>query len=222
MTKDKSQCIAEGDRLAEQAMQVVEAMPSSINDDLHQWAIDASEMLRDMVAALAARSNVQPKGMPEFPPEAFPPAIPVRDADEVLRLREHNQYLKTLVTNNAIRLKQLEAFAKETLAAQSPAPAPEVLAFGEGVVAGRTMPASHAYLCNPHDNGTELARAYDAGVKFAAAPCAAVEDSPAAEVVIDTCADHEGRIEADVFLPAGTKLYTRPAQAPAVAPGEQP
>lgn len=51
-------------------------------------------------------------------------------------------------------------------------------------------------------------------------PCGALaktstEDSPAAEVVIDTYADHEGRIEADVFLPAGTKLYARSVQAPA-------
>jgi hypothetical protein len=39
-----------------------------------------------------------------------------------------------------------------------------------------------------------------------------------AEVVIDTYADHEGRIDADVFLPAGTKLYAAAAQAPAPAP----
>jgi hypothetical protein len=33
--------------------------------------------------------------------------------------------------------------------------------------------------------------------------------NPAAEVLIDSCADHESRIEAMTYLPAGTMLYAK-------------
>jgi hypothetical protein len=87
-------------------------------------AADARRAVK--LAAQPKAEPVQPAEAVAFPPEAFPPAIPVTDSDEVLRLREHNQYLKTLVTNNAIRLKQLEEFART-----HPAPAQATLTYAD-------------------------------------------------------------------------------------------
>lgn len=90
----------------------------------HQ-ALMLNGMTEEETSATATVAGLQPHAVP-FPPEAFPAPIPVTDSDEVLRLREHNQYLKTLVTNQAIRLRQLEAFANEALAtaAQQPQAVP--------------------------------------------------------------------------------------------------
>jgi len=91
-----------------------------------------------------------------------------------------------------------------------------------GYVITHNFPEGHAYrysFYTPKSIGTAYRdTALSITPVFANAQPAPAPAEPVAEVLIDSCADHESRIEAMAYLPAGTMLYRAPQPAPALVP----